>query len=125
MFLWTSMWQYRNVYVNVFFGLLLTKSETHTTNKTDFKHLECTLSNDDNLCKDGSLWPIRFLKTIPNISLSQRGCISRNSYANAQYINIWFTQQYTKNITADIFTKLRHWTASVALLSSKDTKKSM
>ena len=87
-----------------------------------FHHLECTQSNNPNLPQDASLWPLRFFKTIPNISSIQRGCIARNSeYEYAQYIVIWLNRMqqdpkdlsFSETFIQSALPKLKSFVASI------------
>eukprot|EP01084_Bolivina_argentea_P257435 433725_1 len=97
-----------------------------------FHHLECTQSDNNYLPRDISGWPLRFFKTIPNISLMQRGCIARNSeYSNAHYIVIWLNRMqkdsnkisFSKTFIDKTLPQLKSFIVSIPLQSTKDTSK--
>ena len=98
-----------------------------------FHHLEATQSDNKSLPRDASLWPMRFLKTIPNISLVQRGCIARNSeYDKVKYIVIWLNRMQNENEQNLTFSqqfidksvsKLKSFIINVPLQSTKDSTK--
>ena len=95
-----------------------------------FHHLEATQSDNKHLPRDASLWPLRFLKTIPNIELSQRGCIARNSdYDKVKYIVIWLDRMqkdakdlsFSQTFIDEALPKINSFIINVPLQSTKDS----
>lgn len=98
-----------------------------------FHHLEASESDNKSLPRDASLWPLRFLKTIPNISLTQRGCIARNSdYDKVKYIVLWLNRMqnnatdltFSQTFIDKALSKLQSFIINVPLQSTKDSSQS-